>query len=341
MIKNTIVILLLLSVYGVSDVATDAYKKAQEYEKNGDIAKAMSLYKEAATLSLSIKKQEIKDINASKVSKTDKPILQFGHNSISGYTNGYTNNTVKQIILSTFDVKAYKMNYLLPFTHDFVSHQGRRDFETKFQISFKKVLAKNLLGLHDELFLGYTQTSWWQTSAKSAPFRETNYAPEFFMMIPNADEQSVLKAYKIGLLHQSNGQGGLLSRSWNRVYLSGIFQMDGAFIIPRAWYRIPEKKKTDIYDTNGDDNPDIYNYLGYGDLTIAYPYKQNFFTLLLRNNLRFHGNNHGAVQFDWTFPLKAVKDMFGYIQIFSGYGESLIDYNKRNNRIGIGFAITR
>lgn len=338
MIKNVLVVLLLLSVYSIGDSAIDAYSKAQEYEKNGDITKAMLFYKLAARLSLHTQKT---DVNTSKTAKSDPPILKFGANSISGYGNDHTDSTIKQIILSTFDVRAYNMNYILPITHDFVGHQGRKKFETKFQISFKKSLAKNLLGLNDELFLGYTQTSWWQTSAKSAPFRETNYAPEFFMMIPNTDEQSVLKAYKIGLLHQSNGQGGLLSRSWNRAYLSGIFQANGVFIIPRAWYRFPERKKADIYDANGDDNPDIYNYLGYGDLTIAYPYNQNFFTLLVRNNLRFRGNNHGAVQFDWTFPLKGVKDMFGYIQVFSGYGESLIDYNKRNNRIGIGFAITR
>ncbi len=318
--------------------ATEAYQKAEAYEKKGDIKQAMVYYKKAASLSLPI---TILDNNASDEGNPDTSIVKFGANQIEGYKNRSTNNTLLQIIKANFDIKAYKMNYLLPVTYDFVSHSGRKDTETKFQISFKKSLAKNLLGLQDELFLAYTQTSWWQTSAPSSPFRETNYEPEFFMMIPNINKQSALKAYKIGLVHQSNGQGGLLSRSWNRVYASVAFQKDGVFILPRVWYRFPEKKKRNIMDPNGDDNPDIYDYLGYGDVTIAYPYKQNFFTLLIRNNLKFDGNNKGAIRFDWTFPIKKVKDMFGYIQIFSGYGESLIDYNKRNDRIGIGFAVTR
>ncbi|WP_331774878.1 phospholipase A [Sulfurospirillum sp. 1612] len=336
--KYLFTFLLFGSIMMYASSATKAYLKAQAYEKNGDFKQAMIYYKKAAALSMPL---TIVENNASTKSNPDAPIAEFGVNHIDGYKNRSTDKTVQQIIESNFDIKAYKMNYLLPLTYDFVNHAGRKDTETKFQISFKKSLAKNLLGLQDELFLGYTQTSWWQTSAPSSPFRETNYEPELFMMIPNANEQSALKAYKVGLVHQSNGQGGLASRSWNRVYVSAAFQKYGFFIIPRAWYRLPEKKKRNITDPNGDDNPDIYDYLGYGDVTISYPYKQNFFTLLIRNNLKFDSNNKGAIQFDWTFPIKNVKDMFGYIQIFSGYGESLIDYNKRNDRIGIGFALTR
>ncbi len=340
LIKKLLALLVLafLCSHLFANDALDTFNLAKYYEKAGNIKKAMLLYKQAASLSMKPKKTD----NYVKVEKQGSAaIVDFGKNDIQGYANKSTNNTIEQIITSAFDVKPYNMNYLLPITYDFVSHNGRKDIETKFQISFKKILAKNLLGLNDQLFLGYTQTSWWQTSAPSAPFRESNYEPEVFMMIPNGNGQSILKASKIGLLHQSNGQGGLLSRSWNRVYLSGIFQQNGVFVIPRIWYRFPEKKKINITDTSGDDNPDIYDYLGYGDLKIAYPYKKNLFSILIRNNLKFDKNNHGAVQFDWTFPVPWIKDTFGYLQLFSGYGESLIDYNKRNDKIGLGFAITR
>ena len=320
----------------MADSISTIYQKAQMLEKQGKIKEALLLYKIIAKRSIKIK-------NTKPNSKTDNnnTIITYGDNSIKGYSHESTDKSLREIIFSSFDARPYKMNYLLPITYDFVSHPGRKDTETKFQISFKKSLAKDLFGTKNELFLGYTQTSWWQTSEKSSPFRETNYMPELFMVFPYLKKQSPLKAYTIGILHQSNGQGGTISRSWNRIYLNGIFQKDGVFIIPRVWYRIPEHKKRNIYDSSGDDNPDIYKYLGYGDLRISYPYKRHLFTLLLRDNFKFDGTNRGAVQFDWTFPLPWISDTFGYLQIFSGYGESLIDYNKRNDKIGLGFAITR
>ena len=342
--RLTLIIIAFLSLSLYANDISKIYKQAEQYERNGDIKKAMLLYKKAASLSLKPQKLGISlknnKMNSKKIENGDT-LLNFGKNSIVNYKNNITNNTLKQIIFSKFDVKPYKMNYLLPITYDNVSHANRKNTETKFQISFKKRLAKNLLGLDDELFLGYTQTSWWQTSEKSSPFRETNYEPELFMLFPYTHSNSIIKAYKFGILHQSNGQGKELSRSWNRIYLTGIFQAKGIFIVPRVWYRIPEHTKKDINDTSGDDNPDIYDYLGYGDLKISYPYKKNLFTLLLRNNFKLNSKNKGAIEFDWTFTLPWVSDAFGYLQIFSGYGESLIDYNKRNDRIGIGFSITR
>ncbi len=323
-----------------ADNISTLYKKGESYEKKGDFKKAMLLYKKAA--SLSIKSKNPTTFSKKRILQNDnKDIMSLGKNEIQGYELKSTNKTIAQIIFSKFNLKPYYMNYILPFTYDHTKHTGRNSVETKFQISIKSSLAKNILGLNDELFVGYTQTSWWQITQPSAPFRETNYMPELFFIIPNIYKQSSLKAYKLGFLHQSNGRAGLSSRSWNRIYLAGIFQKNGFFIIPRIWYRIPEKKKKNIYDSSGDDNPDIYDYMGYGDLKIFYPYKHNLFSLLIRNNLKLDKNNRGALQFNWTFPLPWVSNVFGYLQIFSGYGESLIDYNKRNNKIGIGFAISR
>ncbi len=306
--------------------AQEAYDKAAFYEQRGDNSKALEFYKKAATLSLNKKKKKEED----KFADIKKAVLD-------SYSDEETKNSVSQILNDKFGVEPYKTNYLLPATYNFTNHSDRKRFETKFQVSFKKKVASNLLGFDERYYLAYTQTSFWQTAEKSSPFRESNYEPEAFVLIPYKFN-SPLKAYKIAINHQSNGRAGEDSRSWNRIYLQAFFQYFGAFISPRVWYRIPEHEKTDPSDTGGDDNPDIYKYLGYGDLSISYPYKKHLFSLLLRNN--FNSPNRGAIQLDWTFPVMDDK-AFGYIQLFSGYGESLIDYNKHNDKIGIGFAITR
>ncbi|MBP9492938.1 MAG: phospholipase A, partial [Sulfurospirillum sp.] len=123
------------------------------------------------------------------------------------------------------------------------------------------------------------------------------------------------------------------SRSWNRFYAKAYLQLGGFIVAPRVWYRLPENADTD-------DNPNIDDYLGYGDLELIYPWGAHTFKLLARHNMHFNQESRGAVQFDWTFPLWD-DGLFGYIQLYSGYAESLIDYDKRSDRIGIGFALSR
>jgi phospholipase A1 len=63
------------------------------------------------------------------------------------------------------------------------------------------------------------------------------------------------------------------------------------------------------------------------------------FSAMSRNNLE-SGFSKGAVELGWSFPLGSYPYLKGYVQYFYGYGESLIDYNERVNRIGVGFALT-
>ncbi|MBW1838234.1 MAG: phospholipase A, partial [Deltaproteobacteria bacterium] len=63
------------------------------------------------------------------------------------------------------------------------------------------------------------------------------------------------------------------------------------------------------------------------------------FSLMLRNNLE-SGFKRGAVEAGWSFPLWKYKYFKGYMQYFSGYGESMIDYNRYVNRIGIGILLS-
>jgi len=252
---------------------------------------------------------------------------------VHDYKDTQTKQTLKQIFSRNFELYPYKENYILPITYDFHHKPERKSVETKFQISFFKPFANNLLNHHEIYFLAYTQVSFWQTTQKSAPFRENNYEPELFVLFPL---KNTLDALIFGLNHQSNGQGGSLSRSWNRIYVRAIFHKFGAIFNCRAWYRIPEHQKTSIDDTSGDDNPDILDYMGYGDVEIIYPYKDILYKALIRYN---PATNKGALELTYSKPIS--KNLFLYGQYFSGYGESLIDYDKSVDKIGIGIEYSR
>ncbi|MCA1797529.1 MAG: phospholipase A [Geobacteraceae bacterium] len=249
---------------------------------------------------------------------------------------------------SPFSIVAHRTNYILPVSYNNnpngdpfgVPDSEVNNAEVKFQFSFKFPVWRNIIGDAD-LWAAYTNLSFWQAYNKShsSPFRETNHEPEVFLSKKN-DLQVIgftNTENRIGAVHQSNGQNGQESRSWNRVYLQMIFERDNLILTFKPWYRIPESDEDGPDDPTGDDNPDIDDYLGYGEIRALYKWDEHIFSLMLRNNLR-SGDNRGAVELGWTFPV--TEGINGYLQYFNGYGESLIDYNSSVNRIGIGFTVT-
>ncbi|WP_028108091.1 phospholipase A [Ferrimonas futtsuensis] len=250
---------------------------------------------------------------------------------------------------SDFSLTAHKNNYILPFSYNQTPNQAPFDpdelplqhMEMKFQFSFKMPLTVPLLNESGRLFFAYTNQSWWQAynSDYSAPFRETNHEPELFW-VQRAGWQLgewQVPFWGLGINHQSNGQNGEKSRSWNRIIGTLVFEKDEWTVLSKAWYRLPEVEKESPEDSKGDDNPDILDYLGYGELGVVYKYEDHTFSGLFRNNLDFD-DNRGAVELGWSFPIG--NKVRGYVQYFYGYGESLIDYNVRSNRIGIGLEMT-
>ena len=214
--------------------------------------------------------------------------------------------------------------------------------EVKFQISFKILVWKNILGDNLNFYLSYTQQSWWQAYNKriSSPFRETNYEPEAFFMLHTQQKigHATLRLINVGMSHQSNGRDGIASRSWNRLFLQFVVDIHNRLVLEiHPWWRIPEGKKQAPEDPSGDDNPDIYAYLGYGHIKGTWMLRNNHtLTFLVRDN--FRKNQRGALQVEWSFPL--VRKIRGYFQFFTGYGESLIDYNYHSTRLGFGIELT-
>jgi phospholipase A1 len=198
--------------------------------------------------------------------------------------------------------------------------------ELAYQLSFKLKMMEGAFGKPVDLWFGYTQNSFWQAanSKASSPFRETNYQPEIMAIAPLAIDLGGVKLTHagLGLNHQSNGQSGTLSRSWNRLYAQLGIEKDGFSATGRVWKRLSE---------DDDDNPDIVDYMGRGDLALAYRRSGHIYSSTMRYN--FH-TNRSAVQAGWAFPLSG--NLKGYAQAFAGYGQSLVDYNYFQRSIGLG-----
>lgn len=356
------------------------YRLAEMYEKGlgtkVDYKKSSFWYKAAASkYSFSAPKKTTEtdsdfmdNLNSQLVSDNT---LKAGNEFALGKVDTNTPET-KSLMASLFDgdffgLTPHKANYLLPLSYSkdkpnrvspILGNTGltyNENMEVVFQLSLKKQLSYNLFGWNEFIVAAYTQKVWWQLYDESGPFRETNYQPEIYMTVPTSqslDDSIGLKAVKLGFIHESNGQEGYRSRSWNRLYADGVWQWDNLFLSTRVWYRIKEDAKPDWYYeqtetdpliiqqySDGDDNPDIEDYLGYGDIKLDYLYGKNHFGLMLRNNLDFD-DNKGAVELTYSYPFFNSPDSSWYVKVFTGYGESLIDYNVDVTKASFGFSFS-
>jgi len=217
-----------------------------------------------------------------------------------------------------------------------------------FQISLKtqlmnlsEWLPENQWVHSARLWGAYTQQSFWQvySASQSRPMREHNYSPELILSLglnkPGESKAAALMPdmVNVGLVHESNGRSEPLSRSWNRLYLQGGWQLGDRYsVLFRPWWRIPDSK-------SNDDNPDISKYMGYGDAVLRWDNEANTTSasMTLRNNMR--SDNKGYVKLDVQYkPLKSESVRF-YAMLASGYGVSLLDYNQAQTMFGIGFAV--
>ncbi len=260
---------------------------------------------------------------------------------------------------NNFVITPHHQNYILPFTHNDspnqqpLEQQGTysginsplQHKEAKLQISFKVPLnEKDIFFPHDGVYMGFTIKSFWQVYNKklSAPFRETNYRPEIFYQAP-IPSQALGGSWigRVGFEHESNGRSQLLSRSWNRLFLGVGFLKDRWALYLQPWYRLPEDAKEDDGDPNtpispkGDDNPDIEDFMGHYEFLGVYNADSYELTNLIRHNF---STGKGSIEMGVSFPF--MGRLRGFVQYYNGYGESLIDYNHRVQRIGLGLLLT-
>jgi outer membrane phospholipase A len=213
----------------------------------------------------------------------------------------------------------------------------------RFQFSFKYRMFdpdSRLVELFSPLanfHLGYTQTSMWDLGANSRPFRDSSYRPSFFWQGTSLGDGIKPDVVRTGFEHESNGKDGPNSRSINIFFVQPgwITQTsDGHFLGfgPKV-YAYQDKS----------DNPDIQRYRGYADWQLGFGRTDG---VAMMAQLRSGTAGYASAQIEISYPLRnplfARTGGFIFLQLFKGYGETLLDYNRSSStQARLGFAIVR
>lgn len=246
-----------------------------------------------------------------------------------------------------FSILPHKPMYLMPFVYNWVPHEDiyngvkgsdkdqlgdyYKKNEAEFQISFAFPVVKDIGERKWDLMFAYTHHAFWQVynSDWSRPFRETNYMPEVFSRYVYSGPKKFLglelSALDAGYVHQSNGQIQVLSRSWDRLFARGIIEGYGFRALVTGWYRLKESR-------NMDDNPDIYKYMGYGEMELIKSINKHTFNIQMPLAAKYP-----SYDFKYSHPLN--EGLRFFISYKTGYGHSLIEYNRFTQRLGVGLLL--
>ena len=212
---------------------------------------------------------------------------------------------------------------------------GSSGTTAKFQVSVKYPIWRPW-----NIFVGYSQLSVWDLSTESKPFRDNNYRPSVFWSEPllySLPQWNATVGLRAGVEHESNGRGGADSRSINIAYIRPEIrkELDGDQFIefrPKIYNYIDKVENTDIG-----------RYRGYVDWNLRYGSRKWMLGTTIRQ-----GTSGGSRQLDlrWrpdsSWTRNPDEGFFIYSQIFSGYGETLLDFkNRRPTQFRVGIGVVR
>lgn len=233
----------------------------------------------------------------------------------------------------------YQPNYFLAFYHnkipDHRMYEGRtpsnatiNQNEAKVQFSAYFPIIRNFFGYEDlRFYFAYTQLFFWQIyNSKTAFIREVNYEPMFWLRYHFAENMFA----NFLLDHQSNGKGGYMEVSWNRVIASFEFTSEHWYTQITAWYPFWPLKADDH-------NPkSLLHFLGYDKIVLSYNWNSVVFSVEAQNleSALTRGHVMASISYASTYPIKL------YFQYFYGYGQSLVEYDHRTTGYGIGIALS-
>jgi len=226
----------------------------------------------------------------------------------------------------------------------FVMGGGNHRPAAKFQLSLKYRAAT--LGHPSEdggaptLQLAYTQQSLWDT--KIHKFYDTSYMPEVFVerlkVTPERFGPFRLLGWAAGFRHDSNGRGGDLERSYNILYLRSLILGAGS---ADGWF-VGFGPEVVGYVVAHDNTPDIQKYNGQGSIFTVVGHGSGPSLKWALSGDRKAG--HRTSDFNLTLPLRLRRYDFGtyaFVDYFHGYGESLLDFNRKTSSVRAGLALVR
>lgn len=254
-----------------------------------------------------------------------------GLNSSSLFGIGYEDSNFKSYRPSYF---GYRLN------HSNKDNEG----EVKFQLSLKYQITRSNVfedvayanSVMSNWYFGYTQKSFWSIQKSSEPFRESNFSPELFKEAHFSawGSEDRFKFLRFGLYqHESTGEAGVGSHGWNITYIEPVWKYGDVSFAPKIWVPFFFSSKEKV----APDNVDIFDYYGYGEIKLSYDQSARW-----RHNMMYRqGSSSDQYGFQWQTDFAFNLDNLNpkvFIQYWSGYGESLKDYNNKTNGLLIGIS---
>ncbi|MBW4888922.1 phospholipase A [Mucilaginibacter sp. HMF5004] len=207
---------------------------------------------------------------------------------------------------------------------------SKNNSDAKFQISMKYRLSNKPVFDNIYCFITYTQKSFWDIYRDSSPFDDINFNPGLGLIKPYMNKKGRLGYYSLIIEHESNGKDSLASRSWNFVSFNWSAELNRKLLI---------EAKSVIPFGSTLDNPDLFKYIGYGDLGFTYIFKPRrlYAKIILKKGASRDWK--GSVETQLFFRPSETSNLYLMLQGFHGYGENLLEYNKQVSKMRIGVVI--
>lgn len=251
----------------------------------------------------------------------------------AGAANASAANGTGTVSQPMFD---YFRNNLSPYEPIYFISGTAPQVEFQFSVMYRILADYGYENPLSHWFAYYTQTSFWTLFSSNPYFYDSSYKPGTCFYYRDLERYFRLAdslRLQAGFEHESNGRGGSGERSVQTVYVQ-----------PTASYYLSAKKNLWItfqprfwwYESRNPQNADIADYRGYGEMRVAL--SGNAFQVESTTEVgRADGRISEQVDVRYQLPKWVQLHMAAQLQYFSGYGETLRDYDLsiRGFRAGI------